>query len=138
MKHSKTLPSPLKIAAEVDAALAAAGLMDSQVEREAIPLYYDFLEELVDAEGKLALNFHLLGPRELAKHLVNWAREKDYNEQYLLSSINEQFEEVQLLTRAHSTLSDMKRRKLLNLHQQTVDLICYFFTQTSIKAHNKL
>ena len=49
MSHPQTLPSPLKIAAEVDAALAAAGLAGPQVEREAIPLFLSFLEEMVDA-----------------------------------------------------------------------------------------
>jgi hypothetical protein len=33
MKHTQTLPSPFKIAAEVDAALAAAVLTEPQVER---------------------------------------------------------------------------------------------------------
>jgi len=123
MKNPQTLPSSLKIAAEVDAALAAAGLTGPQVEREAVPLYLSFIEEMIDAEGKLALNFQHSSPRDIAKQLVSWAREEGVSEQGLLSAIAEHLEEALLLTRAHGTLSDIKRRKLLNLNQQIVDFM---------------
>ena len=123
MKNPQTLPSSLKIAAEVDAALAAAGLLGPQVEREAIPLYLSFIEEMIDAEGRLALNFQHSSPRDIAKQLVRWARKEGISEQGLLSAITEHLEEALLLTQAHGTLSDIKRRKLLNLNQQIVDFM---------------
>jgi hypothetical protein len=135
MKHPQTLPSPLKIAAEVDAALAAAGLTGPQVERESIPLYLSFIEEMIDAEGKLVLNFQHSSPRDIAKQLVSWANEEGLNEQGLLSGVDEHLEETLLLTRAHGTLSDIKRRKLLNLNQQIVDFVSLFFSQVIIKTH---
>ena len=48
MTQSNSLPSALKVAAEVDAALAQAGLAGPQVEREAIPMYLAMLHELID------------------------------------------------------------------------------------------
>jgi hypothetical protein len=134
MKHPQTLPSPLKIAAEIDAALAAAGLTGPQVERESIPLYRSFIEEMIDAEGKLVLNFQHSSPRDIAKQLVSWAREEGLNKQGLLSCVDEHLEETLLLTRAHGTLSDIKRRKLLNLNQQIIDFISLFSSQAIIKT----
>ena len=136
MKHPQTLPSALKIAAEVDAALAAAGLIGPQVEREAIPLYLSFIEEMIDAEGKLSLNLQHSSPRDIAKQLVSWSREDGISEQGLLSGIAEHLEEALLLTRAHGTLSDMKRRKLLNLNQQIIDFMPLFFSQAMINTNN--
>lgn len=138
MKNPQTLPSPLKIAAEVDAALAAAGLTGPQVEREAIPLYLSFIEEMIDAEGKLSLNLQYSSPRDIAKQLVSWAQEEGVSDQGLLSGIAEHLEEVLLLTRAHGTLSDMKRRKLLNLNQQIVDFMALFFSQIMISTNKGL
>jgi hypothetical protein len=138
MKNPQTLPSPLKIAAEVDAALAAAGLTGPQVEREAIPLYLSFIEEMIDAEGKLSLNLQHSSPRDIAKQLVSWAQEEGVSDQGLLSGIAEHLEEVLLLTRAHGTLSDMKRRKLLNLNQQIVDFMALFFSQIMISTNKGL
>lgn len=140
MKQPQTIPSPsltspLKIAAEVDAALAAAGLMGPQVEREAIPLYLSFIEEMIDAEGKLALNFQHSPPRDIAKLLVDWANARGLSEQGLLSAIAEHLEEALLLTRAHGTLSDIKRRKLLNLNRQVVDFVRLCFSQALINTH---
>jgi hypothetical protein len=50
MQHTQTLPLTLNIAAEVDAALAAAGFIGAQFERESIPLYLSFIEKMIDAE----------------------------------------------------------------------------------------
>jgi hypothetical protein len=133
MKHPQTLPSPHKIAAEIDAALAAAGLTGPQVERESIPLYRSFIKEMIDAEGKLVLNFQHSSPRDIAKQLVSWAREEGLTKQGLLSCVDEHLEEALLLTRAHGNLSDIKRHKLLNLNQQIVGFICLFFSQALIK-----
>jgi len=138
MKQPQTLPSSLKIAAEVDAALAAAGLTGPQVKREAIPLYFSFIEEMVDAEGRLSLNFDSSSARDIAKHLVTWAAERGMDEQALLACISEHLDETLLLTRAHGTLSDMKRRKLLNLNQQITDFISLFLSQAGINTHKGL
>lgn len=138
MKPLQPLPSPLMIAAEVDAALAAAGLTGPQVEREAIPLYLSFIEEMMDAEGKLALNLQHSSPRDIAKQLVSWAKEEGVSEQGLLAGIAEHLEEALLLTRAHGTLSDIKRRKLLNLNQQVVSFMPLFFSQDMIKTNKGL
>lgn len=135
MKQPQTLPSPLKIAAEVDAALAAAGLTGPQVEREAVPLYLSFIEEMIDAEGRLSLNFHHSSPRDIAKSLVTWALENEVGAKAILSSLEEHLEESLLLTRAHGTLSDMKRRKLLNLNQQITDFILLFASPAKISTN---
>ncbi|MGK0249005.1 MAG: hypothetical protein ACI910_001740 [Oleispira sp.] len=138
MKHPQTLPSPLKIAAQVDAALAAAGLTGPQVERESIPLYLSFIEEMIDAQGKLVLNFQHSSPRDIAKQLVSWAQEEVLNEQGLLSCVDEHIKETLLLTKAHGTLSEIKRRKLLNLNQQIVGFISLFFSQATIKTRKSV
>jgi hypothetical protein len=88
---------------------------------------------MIDAEGKLVLNFQYSSPRDIAKQLVSWAHEEVLNEQNLLSCVDEGLEETLLLTRAHGTLSDIKRHKLLNLNQQIVDFISLFFFQAMIK-----
>jgi hypothetical protein len=98
-------------------------------------LYLSFIEEMIDAEGKLVLNFQHSSPRDIAKQLVSWANEEGLNEQGLLSGVDEHLEETLLLTRAHGTLSDIKRRKLLNLNQQIVDFVSLFFSQVIIKTH---
>jgi hypothetical protein len=138
MKQLPDLPSSLKIAAEGDAALAAAGLTGPQVERETIPLYLSFIEEMIDAEGRLSLHFQHSSPRDIAKHLVTWAVEKEMSEQALLECIAEHLEETLLLTRAHGTLSDMKRRKLLNFNHQIIDFISLFLSQAAINTHEGL
>jgi len=138
MSHPQTLPSPLKIAAEVDAALAAAGLAGPQVEREAIPLFLSFLEEMVDAEGKRMLSFNHKSPRDIANSLVSWGLEQGVFVNELNASISEQLDEVMLLCRAHGTLSDMKRRKLMNLHQQIVDFVPHFYSTANMKANKWL
>ncbi|MEH6447568.1 MAG: hypothetical protein V7765_02810 [Oleispira sp.] len=138
MKQPQTLPSSLKIAAEVDAALAAAGLTGPQVEREAIPLYLSFIEEMMDAEGKLSLDFNPSAARDIAKHLVIWAEERGMSEQIILACISEHLDETLLLTSAHGTLSDMKRRKLLNLNQQITDFISLLLSQAAINTNKGL
>ena len=138
MMHPQTLPSPLKIAAEVDAALAAAGLAGPQVEREAIPLFLSFLEEMIDAEGKQSLKFNHVSPTEIAKKLAYWGLEQGISVIDLSLSINEQLDETMLLCRAHSTLSDMKRRKLINLHQQIISFIPQFACHGKNPAHKGL
>lgn len=138
MSHPQTLPSPLKIAAEVDAALAAAGLAGPQVEREAIPLFLSFLEEMVDAEGKRMLNFNHKSPRDIANCLVCWGQEQGIKANELNTSICEQLDEVTLLCRAHGTLTDMKRRKLMNLHQQIADFVPHFYCAANMKANKGL
>jgi hypothetical protein len=138
MSHPQTLPSPLKIAAEVDAALAAAGLAGPQVEREATPLFLSFLEEMVDAEGKRMLNFNHKSPKNIANFLVCWGQENAIQANQLNAYICEQLDEVMLLCRAHGTLTDMKRRKLMNLHQQIIDYVPHFYCAANIKANKGL
>jgi hypothetical protein len=138
MKHPQTLPSPLKIAAEVDAALAAAGLAGPQVEREAIPLYRSYIQELIDVDGKKGIDFQHMSPREIAQVLTCWGREQGVDEKEILRMLTEQLDEVLLLSAAHGTLSDMKRRKMLNFHQQIVDFIPTFFSQTQIIVNKGL
>ena len=138
MKQPQTLPSTLMIAAEVDAALAAAGLTGPQVEREAIPLFLSFIEEMIDAQGKLSLNFHHSSPRDIAKSLVAWADDQGMNEQSVVDCVEEHIAETLLLARAHGTLSDMKRRKLLNFNSQIIDFISLLFSQAAINTNKGL
>jgi hypothetical protein len=138
MKQPQTLPSTLMIAAEVDAALAAAGLTGPQVEREAIPLFLSFIEEMIDAQGKLSLNFYHSSPRDIAKSLVAWADNQGMNEQSVVDCVEEHIAETLLLARAHGTLSDMKRRKLLNFNSQIIDFISLLFSQAAINMNKGL
>lgn len=138
MKHPQILPSSLKIAAEIDAALAAAGLAEPQVEREAIPLYRTYIQEMIDVDGKKDIDFQHLSPRDIAKSLAGWAREQKVDEAGILLLLTEQLDEVLLLSTAHDTLSDMKRRKILNFHQQIVDFIPQFFSQAHIRVNKGL
>lgn len=115
---AEKLASPLKIAAEVDAALAAAGLDGPQVEREAIPLYLNFLQEMLDVQGQGALDFIHKGPEDIARNLVAWAQEQPLDNANLAMKVESYLQEVELISSAHGTLSEMKRRKLLNLHQR--------------------
>jgi hypothetical protein len=71
---------------------------------------------MIDAEGKLVLNLQYSSPRNIAKRIVSWAHEEVFNEQSLLSCVDEHLEETLLFTRAHGTLSDIKRHKLLNFN----------------------
>jgi hypothetical protein len=138
MKQPQNLPSTLMIAAEVDAALAAAGLTGPQVEREAIPLFLSFIEEMIDAEGKLLLHLQHSSPRDIAKSLVAWADGQNMSEQSVLACVAEHVDETLLLARAHGTLSDMKRRKLLNLNHQIIDFISLLLSQSAINANKGL
>lgn len=120
------LASPLKIAAEVDAALAAAGLDGPQVEREAIPLYLNFLQEMVDAQGQTELDFIHKAPVEIAQILVHWGQAEHLSSAVLTEKIEGFLQEVELISCAHATLSEMKRRKLFNLHQRILDGIAQY------------
>jgi len=135
MKQPQNLPSTLMIAAEVDAALAAAGLTGPQVEREAVPLFLSFIEEMIDAEGKLSLHLLHSSPRDIAKSLLVWADGQGMGEQSVLDCVAAHLDETLLLARAHGTLSDMKRRKLLNFNQQIVDFISLLLSQSAISTN---
>ncbi len=135
LKPSNKLASPLKIAAEVDAALAAAGLDGPQVEREAVPLYLNFLQEMVDAEGRAELDFTHRAPHCIAEALVSWAKNEQITSTILLTSLNDFLQETQLITQAHATLTDMKQRKLLNLHQKIIAEVDRLFMTTSIQLN---
>jgi hypothetical protein len=123
MQHPQTLPSPLKIAAEIDAALAESGLAGPQVEREAIPLYLSFVEDMIDVEGENRIIFKQTSPRDIAKSLSHWAQDQGLTQAGLILALAEPKDEVLLLCGAHGTLTDMKRRKFLNFHQQIIDFI---------------
>lgn len=138
MTQPQILPSTIKVAAEIDAALAAAGLTGPQVEREAIPLYLSFIEEMIDAEGKLSLHLRHSSPVEIATHLTNWSIERGMSEQTIFKCMAEHFDEVLLLTRAHGTLSDIKRRKLLNFNQKINDHVSLLLSQAVINTNQKL
>lgn len=84
IKHNQTLLSPFKIAAEVNAALAAAGFIGAQILRESIPLYFSFIESMIGAEGKLVLNIQHFSPREIPKRLVSGAYEEFFNQQIVV------------------------------------------------------
>jgi hypothetical protein len=135
MKPANKLASPLKIAAEIDAALAAAGLDGPQVEREAVPLYLSFLQEMVDAEGKAELDFTHSAPQDIAQTLTEWAKCEQFTSATVLRNLNDFLQEVQLITQAHATLTDMKQRKLLNLHNKISASVKEVFNATSIQLN---
>lgn len=123
MKHSNSLPSPLKIAAEVDAALAQAGLAGPQVEREAIPLYLSFAFEMT---GESYIESQLeWTTQELAMHLESWCKQEDKSLIDVLKQLTSSLDEVVELCKVHGTLSDFKRREILRFHQQVVNYLQY-------------
>ncbi|GEM_PF-2510312 len=128
MQHPQTLPSPLKIAAEIDAALAESGLAGPQVEREPIPLYLSFIEDMLDVDGANRVHLKQVSPRDIAKLLSQWAQSQGLTQAGLIQALAEPKQEVLLLCGAHGTLTEMKQRKFLNFHQQIVDFMPLFFS----------
>ncbi len=112
MTHSNSLPSALKIAAEVDAALAQAGLAGPQVEREAIPLYLMFVQELIDCP---------VDKSNVAESVALWLEDNPQVASTIVDMLTAQLNEVLELSKAHGTLQDFKRRELLNIHKKIVE-----------------
>ncbi len=120
MTQSNNLPSALKVAAEVDAALAQAGLAGPQVEREAIPMYLSMLHELIDGP-ETNVKLSNLNKSNIAEFIVLWMTTKQISVDNVVNILTEQVNEVIELSRVHGTLQDFKRRELLNLHRIIVD-----------------
>ncbi len=121
MKHSSSLPSPLKITAEVDAALALAGLAGPQVEREAIPLYLSFVFEMINhGQNDSGANWDA---EKTAQVIEEWAHEHKKPVARIEKQLSIQLDEVLGLCKIHSTLSDFKRRELLKFHQHIIDYL---------------
>ena len=124
MTHSNSLPSALKIAAEVDAALAQAGLAGPQVEREAIPLYLMFVQELIDCpESSPVDKSSPINKTNVAGRITDWLKDNPQPINPIIDMLSAQLNEVIELSKAHGTLQDFKRRELLNMHQKIVDLL---------------
>ncbi|OUS35064.1 hypothetical protein A9R00_12275 [Oleispira antarctica] len=118
MTHSNSLPSALKIAAEVDAALAQAGLAGPQVEREAIPLYLMFVQEFIDCSEPSPID-----KTNVAGRIIDWLKDNPQPINPIIDMLGAQLNEVIELSKAHGTLQDFKRRELLNMHQKVVELL---------------
>lgn len=122
MKQPTNLPSAFKVAAEIDAALAQAGLAGPQVEREAIPMYLSMLHELIDGP-ETNVQLSELNKSNVAELVVLWMTKTQVPVGSLVDKLTEQVNEVIELSRVHGTLQDFKRRELLNLHRSIVDLL---------------
>lgn len=120
MTESNSLPSALKIAAEVDAALAQSGLTGPQVEREAIPLYLSFVHELIDCP-QTSVELSALDKFNAGELIACWAKQKQQPINQVVEMLTEHLNEVIELSRVHSTLQDFKRRELVNLHRGIVE-----------------
>ncbi|MBL4796403.1 MAG: hypothetical protein JKY50_03210 [Oleispira sp.] len=135
MTESNSLPSALTIAAEVDAALAEAGLAGPQVEREAIPLYLSFVHELIDCpQASVALS--ALNKSNAAELVAQWVTQKQQPVNQVVDILTEHLTEVIELSRVHGTLQDFKRRELLSFHRNIVEYLQRSSTSLS-NAHNK-
>lgn len=135
MTESNSLPSALTIAAEVDAALAEAGLAGPQVEREAIPLYLSFVHELIDCpQASVALS--ALNKSNAAELVAQWVTQKQQPVNQVVDILTEHLTEVIELSRVHGTLQDFKRRELLSFHRNIVEYLQRSVTSLS-NAHNK-
>ena len=122
MTHSNSLPSALKIAAEVDAALAQAGLAGPQVEREPIPLYLMLVQELIDCP-EASIKLPAVDKSNVAERVVAWMKDNPQAINPIIDTLTAQLNEVIELSKAHGTLQDFKRRELLNMHQKIVELL---------------
>lgn len=119
MTESKYLPSALKIAAEVDAALAQAGLAGPQVEREAIPLYLSLVHELIDCP-QVSVELSALDKANAAELIARWAMQKQQPINQVINILTKHLNEVIELSVVHGTLQDFKRRELMNFHRNIV------------------
>ena len=135
MTESKSLPSALTIAAEVDAALAAAGLAGPQVEREAIPLYLSFVHELIDCP-QASVVLSALNKSNAAELVARWVIQKQRPVNQVVDILTEHLREVIELSKVHGTLQDFKRRELLSFHRNIVEYLQRSSTSLS-NAQNK-
>jgi hypothetical protein len=122
MTKPNSLPSALTIAAEVDAALAQAGLAGPQVEREAIPLYLSFVHELIDCP-QASVELSALDKFNAAELVARWVAQKQQPVNQVVDVLTEHLNEVIELCRVHGTLQDFKRRELLNFHRNIVEFL---------------
>jgi hypothetical protein len=122
MTESNSLPSAFKIAAEVDAALAQAGLSGPQVEREAIPLYLSFVHELIDCP-QASVQLSALDKSNAGERIACWAKQKQQPINHVVDILTGHLNEVIELCGVHGTLQDFKRRELLNVHRDIVDFL---------------
>ena len=122
MTESNSLPSALKIAAEVDAALAQAGLAGPQVEREAIPLYLSYVHELIDCQ-QTRVDIAILNKSNAGEMINEWANQNKQPIHHIVDILTEHLNEVIELSQVHGTLQDFKRRELLNFHRNIVEFL---------------
>lgn len=122
MTESNSLPSALTIAAEVDAALAQAGLAGPQVEREAIPLYLSYVHELIDCQ-QAKVEITAINKSNAAVMIRQWARKNEQPINHIVDILTEYLNEVIELSQVHGTLQDFKRRELLNFHRNIVEFL---------------
>ena len=122
MTESNSLPSALTIAAEVDAALAQAGLAGPQVEREAIPLYLSYVHELIDCQ-QARVEITTVNKSNAAVMIRQWARKNEQPINHIVDVLTEYLNEVIELSQVHGTLQDFKRRELLNFHRNIVEFL---------------
>lgn len=111
-----SLPSSLEITAKIDAALAEAGLAGPQVEREPLPLFHSFIGENMDG-----VRFQPGTPLlRIAEAIIHWGMEHHHSLQDLKLIVGEIMSDVIELTKAHGTLTDLKRHELLTRHDQLI------------------
>ena len=122
MTESNSLPSALTIAAEVDAALAQAGLAGPQVEREAIPLYLLYVHELIDCQ-QARVEITTVNKSNAAVMIRQWAKKNEQPINHIVDVLTEYLNEVIELSQVHGTLQDFKRRELLNFHRNIVEFL---------------
>lgn len=122
MTQSDFLPSALKVAAEVDAALAEAGLAGPQVEREAIPMYLSMLHELIGGP-ETHVQLSTLNKSNVAEFIARWMLAQSLPVEQVVNILTEQVNEVIELSMVHGTLQDFKRQELLSLHRKIVAVL---------------
>lgn len=111
--------SPLEIAAQIDAALRDAGLSHVNVERDAIILYCHRLVELM----QLSRLSNKVDPQSLLQEFSLWLQSANQTKTNVRFSLNANLDECIVLAQAHGTLTDIKKKELVNFHQRTLDIL---------------
>ena len=119
MPDSLFQSSQTEILARIAVALDAAELAGPRVERQPIPLYLSFLDELID-DQKVSAQMPV---QEVAERLHKWRDKQDLDFSDVVFILSEHLNEVCTLSKAHGTLAEGKQQELLTLHNRINDIL---------------
>jgi len=113
------MTSPVQILAQIDAAMRDAGLSHNHVEKDALALYCSFLSELMH-DCAVTSDFD---PDGMIQDFEQWFREARQTSSKVRHMLQNNLNESIVLAEAHGTLTDIRRKELVNFHMKILEAL---------------